>query len=105
MPESEYHDYVKRRKSNTQIEREVLEGVVAKRFDLRKGRYGYRRIGREFGRDGIVVSEKRALAVMCKLTNGKGRARKQSGARSNTSNFTTTSGGCAQQSTITPHAI
>lgn len=105
VPESEYHGYVKRRKSNTQIEREVLESVVAKRFDLRKGRYGYRRIGREFGRDGIVVSEKRALAVMRKLTNGKGRARKQSGARSNTSNFTTTSGGCAQQSTITPHAI
>lgn len=42
MLESEYHGYVKRRKSNTRIEREVLEGGVAKRFDLRKGRYGYR---------------------------------------------------------------
>ena len=47
VPESEYYDYVKRRKSNAQIEREALEGFVAERFGLHKGRYGYRRINRE----------------------------------------------------------
>ena len=44
VSKSEYHDFVKRRKSNAQIEREALEGFVAERFDLHKGRYGYRRI-------------------------------------------------------------
>ena len=67
VSKSEYYDYVKRRKSNAQIEREALEGFVAERFDLHKGRYGYRRINRELRRDGIVVSEKRVLAVMRKL--------------------------------------
>ena len=64
---SEYYDYVKRRKSRAQIERGSLEGFVAARLDLHKGRYGYRRINRELRRDGIVVSEKRVLAVMRKL--------------------------------------
>ena len=72
VSKSEYYDYVMRRKSNAQIEREALEGFVAERFDLHKGRYGYRRINRELGRDGIVVSEKRVLSVMRKLGNGKG---------------------------------
>ncbi|WP_281625059.1 IS3 family transposase [Senegalimassilia anaerobia] len=54
VPKSEYHDYVKRRKPNAQIEREALEGFVAERFDLHNGRYGYRRINRELRRDGIV---------------------------------------------------
>ena len=67
VSKSEYYDYVKRRKSNAQIEREALEGFVAERFNLHKGRYGYRRINRELRRDGIVVSEKRVLAVMRKL--------------------------------------
>ena len=67
VPESEYYDYVKRGKSRVQIEREALEGFVAERFDLHRGRYGYRRINRELRRDGIVVSEKRVLAVMRKL--------------------------------------
>lgn len=67
MPESEYHGYVKRRKPDAQIEREALEGFVAERLGLHKGRYGYRRINRELRRDGIVVSEKRVLAVMRKL--------------------------------------
>lgn len=72
VSKSEYHGYVKRRKSDAQIEREALEGFVAERPDLRKGSYGYRRINRELRRDGIVVSKKRALAVMRKLANGKG---------------------------------
>ena len=77
VSKSEYYDYVKRRKSNAQIEREALEGFVAERFDLHKGRYGYRRINRELRRDGIVVSEKRVLAVMRKLgLQAKGASRK-----------------------------
>lgn len=67
VPKSEYHGYVKRRKSDAQIEREALEGFVAERFDFHKGRYGYRRINRELRCDDIVVSEKRVLAVMRKL--------------------------------------
>ena len=67
MSKSEYYDYVKRRKSRAQIERGSLEGFVAERLDLHKGRYGYCRINRELRRDGIVVSEKRVLAAMRKL--------------------------------------
>lgn len=82
MPESEYHGYVKRRKPDAQIEREALEGFVAERLGLRKGRYGYRRINRELRRDGIVVSEKRALAVMRKLgLQAKGASRKRKRAK------------------------
>lgn len=40
VPESEYYDYVKRKRSNAQIEREALEGFVAERLDLHKGRCG-----------------------------------------------------------------
>ena len=82
VSKSEYYDYVKRRKSNAQIEREALEGFVAERFDLHKGRYGYRRINRELRRDGIVVSEKRVLAVMRKLgLQAKGASRKHKRAK------------------------
>ena len=61
---SEYYDYLNRPKSNAQIEREALEGFVVEKFEPRKGRYGHRRINRELRRDGMVVSEKRVLAVM-----------------------------------------
>ena len=82
VSKSEYYDYVKRRKSNAQIEREALEGFVAEGFDLHKGRYGYRRINREPRRDGIVVSEKRVLAVMRKLgLQAKGASRKHKRAK------------------------
>lgn len=82
VSKSEYYDYVKRRKSNAQIEREALEGFVAERFDLHKGRYGYRRINRELRRDGIVVSEKRVFAVMRKLgLQAKGASRKHKRAK------------------------
>lgn len=82
VSKSEYYDYVKRGKSNAQIEREALEGFVAERFDLHKGRYGYRRINRELRRDGIVVSEKRVLAVMRKLgLQAKGASRKHKRAK------------------------
>ena len=74
---SEYYDYLNRPKPNARIEREALEGFVVEKFEPRKGRYGYRRINREPGRDGIVVSEKRVLAVMRRLgLQAKGTARK-----------------------------
>ena len=74
---SEYYDYLNRPKSNAQIEREALEGFVVEKFELHKGRYGYRRINRELRRDGIVASEKRVLAVMRRLgLQAKGTARK-----------------------------
>lgn len=77
VSKSEYYDYIKRRKSNAQIEREALEGFVAERFELHKGRYGHRRINRELRKDGIVVSEKRVLNVMRKLgLQAKGTTRK-----------------------------
>ena len=41
---SEYYDCLSRPKSNAQIEREALEGFVVEKFELHKGRYGYRRI-------------------------------------------------------------
>ena len=82
VSKSEYYDYVKRRKSNARIGREALEGFVAERLDLHKGRHGYRRINRELGRDGIVVSEKRVLAVMRKLgLQAKGTSRRHKRAK------------------------
>ena len=79
---SEYYDYAKRRKSNAQIEREALEGFVTEKFELHKGRYGYRRINRDLRRDGIVVSDKRVLAVMRKLgLQAKGTTRKHKRAK------------------------
>lgn len=79
---SEYYDYLNRPKSNAQAGREALEGFVVEKFELHKGRYGYRRINRELRRDGIVVSEKRVLAVMRRLgLQAKGTARKHRRAR------------------------
>ncbi len=82
VSKSEYHDYVKRGKSDAQIGREALEGFVAERLGLHKGRHGYRRINREPRRDGAVVGEKRALAVMRKLgLQAKGASRKRKRAK------------------------
>ncbi len=73
VSKSEYYDYVKE-EINAQIEREALEGFVAERFDLHKGRYGYRRINRGSGAT-ASSSAKRVLAVMRKLgLQAKGRA-------------------------------
>ena len=55
VSKSEYYGYIKRRKSNAQIEREALEGFVVEKLELHKGRYGHRRINRELRKDGIVV--------------------------------------------------
>ena len=78
VSKSEYYGYIKRRKSNAQIEREALEGFVVGKLELRKGRYGYRRINRELRKDGIVVSEKRVLSVMRKSgLQAKGATRRR----------------------------
>lgn len=61
---SECCDCLNRPKSSAQTGREALEGFVAGWFEPHKGRYGYRRINRGLGRDGIVVSERRVLAAM-----------------------------------------
>lgn len=79
---SEYYDCLNRPKSNARIGREALEGFVVEKFGLHRGRYGYRRINRELRRDGIVVSEKRVLAVMRRPgLQAKGTARKHGRAK------------------------
>ena len=75
VSKSEYRGYVKRGKSDARIGRGALGGFVAERLGLHKGRHGCRRINREPRRGGIVVGEKRALAVMRKLgCRRRGRA-------------------------------
>ena len=77
VSKSGYYEYLHRRKSNRQIEREALEGFVEEVFKAHKGRYGYRRVNRELRKSGIVVSEKRVLKVMRKLgLAAKGASRK-----------------------------
>lgn len=62
-----FYEYLGRRKSNQQIEREALEGFVSGIFENHKARYGSRRIKRELASQGIRVSEKRVRKVMQKL--------------------------------------
>lgn len=77
VSKSGYYEYVRRRKSNAQIEREALEGFVKEIFERHRARYGYRRINRELRKTGIFVSEKRVLRVMQRLgLVAKGAARK-----------------------------
>lgn len=79
---SEYYDCLNRPRSNAQMGREAPEGFVVEKFELHKGRYGYRRINRGLRRDGIVVSEKRVLAVMRGLgPQAKGTAREHGRAK------------------------
>ena len=79
---SEYYDCLNRPRSIAQIGREALEGFVVERLELHKGRYGYRRINRGLRRDGIVVSEKRVLAVMRRLgPQAKGTTREHGRAK------------------------
>ena len=73
-----FHECLRRKKSNAQIEREALEGLVVEAFHRHKGRYDYRRINRELRKSGIAVSEKRVLHIMQKLgLAGKGATRKR----------------------------
>ena len=77
VSKSGFYEYLGRKKSNAQIEREALEGFIVEAFERHKGRYGYRRINRELRKSGISVSEKRVLHIMQKLgLAGKGATRK-----------------------------
>ena len=74
---SGFYGYLGRRRSNARIERGAPEGFAVEAFERRRGRYGYRRIGRELRKSGIAVSEKRALRTMRKLgLAGRGASRK-----------------------------
>jgi len=64
---SGFYEYLGRRKSNQQIEREALEGFVSDVFAEHKARYGSRRIKHELAAQGIRVSEKRVRKVMHNL--------------------------------------
>lgn len=44
VSKSGFYEYLGRKKSNAQIEREALEGFVVEAFERHKGRYGYRHI-------------------------------------------------------------
>ena len=73
VSKSGFYEYLSRKKSNAQIEREALEGFVVEVFHRHKGRYGHRRINCELRKSGIVASEKRVLHVMQRLgLAGKG---------------------------------
>ena len=75
---SGFYENLSRKKSNAQIEREALEGLVVEAFERHKGRYGCRRIDREPRKSGIAVSEKRVLRIMQKLgLAGKGATRER----------------------------
>ena len=78
VSKSGFCEYLSRKKSNAQIEREALEGFVVEAFHRRKSRYGCRRINREPRKSGIAVSEKRVPHIMQKLgLAGKGATRKR----------------------------
>lgn len=47
VSKSGFYEYLGRKKSDAQIEREAIEGFVVEAFERHKGRYGYRRINRE----------------------------------------------------------
>lgn len=77
VSKSGYCEYVHRRKSNAQIEREALEGFVEDVFERHHARCGCRRISRELRRTGVFASEKRVLRIMRRLgLAAKGAARK-----------------------------
>ena len=78
VSKSGFYEYLRRKKSNAQIEREALEGLAVEAFERHKGRYGYRRINRELRRSGVAVGGKRVLRIMQKLgLAGKGATRKR----------------------------
>ena len=62
-----YYAFIKRPKSNSQIEREVLETFVKRIFTEHEGRYGSNRILRELARIDIHTSKKRVARIMAKL--------------------------------------
>ena len=78
VSKSGFYEHLGRKKSNAQIEREALEGLVVEAFHRHKGRYGCRRIDREPRKSGIAASEKCVLHIMQKPgLAGRGAARKR----------------------------
>lgn len=76
VSKSGFYEYLGRRKSKQQIEREALEGFVLEIFAKHKARYGSRRIKRELETQGIRVSEKRVRKIMlthCLVAKGTTR--------------------------------
>jgi len=77
ISKSGYYEFLGRRKSNRQIEREALEGFVKDIFEEHKGRYGSRRISRQLASMGIRASDKRVLKVLNELgLKAKGTTRR-----------------------------
>ncbi len=64
---SGYYEFLGRRKSNAQTEREALERFVVEILDGHKGGCGCRRVNRELRRGGVAVSERRIPNVTRKL--------------------------------------
>ncbi|MFH1149582.1 MAG: IS3 family transposase [Actinomycetota bacterium] len=58
-----YYAFIKRPKSNAQIEREVLEVFVKRIFEEHEGRYGSNRILKELAREDIHTSKKRVARI------------------------------------------
>lgn len=64
---SGFYEYLGRKKSNQQIEREALETFVADIFTEHKGRYGAKRISKVLTERGILASHKRVAKILSKL--------------------------------------
>ena len=78
VSKSGFYEHLGRKKSNAQIEREALEGLVVEALHRRKGCYGYWRIDREPRKSDIAASERRAPRIMQKPgLAGRGAARKR----------------------------
>ena len=81
VSKSGYYEYIRRRKSNTRIERGTLEGFAKDAFERHRARYGYRRINQELRKMNILVGGKRVLQIMRRLglvaKGATGKRRKQ----------------------------
>lgn len=74
---SGFYEYLGRKKSNQQIEREALESFIADIFAEHKSRYGARRISKVLTERGLLASHKRVAKVLSKLgLQAKGTSRR-----------------------------
>lgn len=64
---SGYYEFLKRRKSRRQIEREAMEPFILSIFEENKGRYGSRRVAGALREMGIVANRKRVQRVMSSM--------------------------------------
>ena len=63
VSKSGFYEYLGRKKSDAQIEREAIEGFVVEAFERHKGRYGYRRIREMLVAEGWRVNIKRVYRI------------------------------------------